>query len=113
MTTPPEQLLARACRAGAWSPLGEWRIAAPAGRYSATAVVAARGTHAHRRELKPVPGRRYSRGMQVTGQNFFRERGSPGSITPATIMTTTRETPGPAGRSEWHVTRRSSGASES
>ncbi len=44
MTTPPEQMLARACRAGARSPLGEWHIAAPAGRYSAKAVVAARGT---------------------------------------------------------------------
>jgi hypothetical protein len=25
--------------AGVWSPLGEWRDAAPAGRYSATAVI--------------------------------------------------------------------------
>jgi len=34
--------------------LGEWRGAAPAGRYSATAVIAARGTQTHQRSC-PTP----------------------------------------------------------
>jgi len=46
MTAPPSASLRWRGRAdaGARSPLGEWRDAAPAERYSAKAVVAARGT---------------------------------------------------------------------
>src|SRR6476661_7600122 len=46
--------------AGARSPLGEWRTAAPAGRYSAAAVVEARGTQRTDGYQNVAPGPAYS-----------------------------------------------------
>ena len=62
MTTPPEQLLTRACRAGAWSPLGEWRIAAPAETVFRDGSSCGPGDTSHRRRLQRERGSAYSRG---------------------------------------------------
>jgi len=61
MTTPPEASAHEGVPGvDARSPLGEWRDAAPAERYSARAVIAARGTLAHRQKLERERGANYS-----------------------------------------------------
>jgi hypothetical protein len=61
MTTPPGASAHEGVPgADARSPLGEWRNAAPAGRYSAKAVIAARGTLAHRQDVEREWGANYS-----------------------------------------------------
>src|ERR1022692_5070651 len=80
MTTPPSAHLRWRGRvhAGVRSPLGEWRNAAPAERYSAKAVDAARGTQHTDGELNApglsaIPARRRSfRSGSVQAVRFSR-----------------------------------------
>jgi hypothetical protein len=61
MTTPPGASAHEGVPCvDARSPLGEWRYAAPAERYSAKAVDAARGTLAHRQYVEQERGANYS-----------------------------------------------------
>ncbi len=59
-------------KTGVWSPLGEWHHAAPAGRYSAKAVVAARGTQHTGDVLERRSGPGYSADVAEPTDRFRR-----------------------------------------